>query len=76
MAKERFLLTEWERQQGSGVVTRRLCECDHDGTELIVAEFDQQPAPLGELLARSALAVANAYAKANPDQFKRQEKAA
>ncbi len=75
MARKRFRLTDWERQN-CGSVTCRLVERDHDGTELIVAEFDREPAPLGEMLAHVALGTANAYAEANPQQFKRREKAA
>lgn len=68
MVQKRSRLTEWERQK-CGSVRCRLVERDHDGTELIVAEFDREPAPVGEMLASVALATANAYAVANPNSF-------
>lgn len=74
--KDQFYLTPWTPEaDGEGCKLMERAGAD-DGAEAIAAEFSRYPAPLGELLARTACMMANAYAAANPNSFGEIEEAA
>ena len=69
MSKGQFYLTPW-KAEGDGEVCKLMERSGaEDGADATTAEFSRCPAPLGEQLANTALAAANAYAEANPNAF-------